>query len=117
MRERTQMVNALRGHLAEYGVVAPQGRAWIGQLAGVLEDRDCGLPEVVVELGWLLLGRIDELNEKIDGLNRQLGASARANEGTARVMTIPGVRPITALAIQAFAPPIESFRRGHDSSD
>ena len=67
VRQRTQTINALRGHLAEYGVVAPQGRARIGQLAWVLEDGDCGLPEAVVELGWLLLGRIDELDEKIDG--------------------------------------------------
>ena len=53
VRQRTQTINALRGHLAEYGVVAPQGRARIGQLAGVLEDGDSGLPEAVVELGWL----------------------------------------------------------------
>ena len=51
VRQRTQTINALRGHLAEYGVVAPQGRARIGQLAGVLEDGDCGLPEAVVERG------------------------------------------------------------------
>ena len=69
VRQRTQTINALRGHLAEYGVVAPQGRARIGQLAGVLEDGDSGLPETVVELGWLLLARIGELDEKIDGLD------------------------------------------------
>ena len=57
VRQRTQTINALRGHLAEYGVVAPQGRARIGQLAGVIEDGDCGLPEAVVELGSVLLGR------------------------------------------------------------
>ena len=96
--------------------MAPQGRARIGQLAGVLEDGDCGLPEAVVELGWLLLERIDELDEKVDGLNRKLRASARENEDTARLMTIPGIGPITALAIQAFAPPMESFRRGRDFS-
>ena len=53
VRQRTQTINALRGHLAEYGVVAPQGSARIGQLAGVLGDEDCGLPEAVVELGRL----------------------------------------------------------------
>ena len=116
VRQRTQTINALRGHLAEYGVVAPQGRARIGQLAWVLEDGDCGLPEAVVELGWLLLGRIDELDEKIDGLDRKLRASAREVEETARLMTIPGIGPITALALQAFAPPMESFRRGRDFS-
>ena len=62
VRQRTQTINALRGHLAEYGVVAPQGRPRIGDLVGVLEDGDSGLPEAVVELGQLLVGRIDELD-------------------------------------------------------
>ena len=116
VRQRTQTINALRGHLAEYGVVAPQGRARIRQLAGALENGDCGLPEAVVELGWLLLGRIDELDEKIDGLDRKVRASARENEETARLMTIPGIGPVTAMALQAFEPPMESFRRGRDFS-
>ena len=114
VRQRTQTINALRGHLAEYGVVAPQGRARIGQLAGVIEDGDCGLPEAVVELGSLLLGRIEELDEKIGGLDRKIRASARECEDTAR--PIPGIGPVTAMAIQAFAPPMESFRRGRDFS-
>ena len=114
--QRTQTGNALRGHLAEYGVVAPQGRARIGQLAEVIEDGDSGLPEAVVKLGRLLLGRIDELDEKIDGLDRKIRTSAREHEETTRLMTIPGIGPVTALALQAFAPPMENFRRGRDFS-
>ena len=116
VRQRTQAINALRGHLAEFGVVAPQGRARIEQLAQVLEDRDSALPEAVVELGKLLLGQIDELDEKIEGFDTELRASAREDEETARPMTIPGIGPITAMALQAFAPPMESFRRGRDFS-
>lgn len=116
VRQRTQTINALRGHLAEYGVVAPQGRARIGQLAGVLNDEDSGLPKAVVELGRLLLGRIDELDGKINGLDEKIRTSARQNEETARLMKIPGIGPITAMALQAFAPPMESFRRGRDFS-
>ena len=102
--------------LIGHAVVVAQGRARIRQLVGVLEYGDSGLPEAVVELGRLLLGRIDELDEKIDGLNRKIQTSAREHEDTARLMTIPGVGPITALAPQAFAPPMESFRRGRDLS-
>ncbi len=102
--------------MAEYGVVAPQGRSGFGQLAGVIEDGDSGLPAAVVELGGLLLGRIVELDEKIDGLDRELRTSARECEEAARPMTIPGIGPVTAMAIQAFAPPMESFQRGRDFS-
>ncbi|MCY3839979.1 MAG: IS110 family transposase [Gammaproteobacteria bacterium] len=116
VRQRTQLINALRGHLAEFGVVAPQGPARIGQLAGALEDGDFGLPKAVVELGGLLLERIDELDERIDGLSVELRDSAREDEEAARLMTTPGIGPVTALAIQAFAPPMESFRRGRDFS-
>ena len=82
VRQRTQTINALRGHLAEYGVVAPQGRARIRQLVGVLEDGDSGLPEAVVELGRLLLRRIDELDEKI--AMDSTGSSGRARASTKR---------------------------------
>ena len=117
VRQRTQTISALRGHLTEFGVVAPQGRAKITQLVGVLEDADSALPEAVVELGRLLLERIDGLDEKIDGLDSRLRARARENcTETARLMTIPGIGPITALAIQAFAPPMESFRSGREFS-
>ena len=57
--------------------MAPQGRARIAQLAGVIKDGDSGLPKAVVELGRLLLGRIEDLDEKIDGLDRQIQTSAR----------------------------------------
>ncbi len=116
VRQRTQTINALRGHLAEFGVVAPQGTAQVRRLARVLEDPNAAMAEPVLELGRLLLEHIDELDEKIDGLDRKLHACARQDEETARLMTIPGVGPITALALQAFAPPMESFRRGRDFS-
>ena len=116
VRQRTQTINALRGHLAEFGVVAPQGTAQVGRLAQVIESGDSGLPEPVLELGRLLLDRIDELDEKISGVDKKLRVSAREDEETARLMTIPGIGPITALAIQAFAPPMETFRRGRHFS-
>ncbi len=84
VRQRTQTINALRGHLAEFGVVAPQGTAQVGRLAGVIDGGDPGLPEPVLELGRLLLGQIDELDEKISGVDKKLRVSARQDEETAR---------------------------------
>ena len=114
VRQRTQTINALRGHLAEYGVVAPQGPAHVHRLASALQDPGSGLPGSVRELGALLFDRIEDLDEKIDGLGRELRARACQDEEAARLMTIPGIGPITAMAVQAFAPPMESFRRGRD---
>ena len=114
VRQRTQTINALRGHLAEFGVIAPQGVAHVGRLASALEDPGSGLPGPVRELGGLLLEQIAGLAAKIAGLETQLRARARRDPEAARLMTIPGIGPICATAIQAFAPPIESFRRGRD---
>ena len=114
--QRTQTINALRGHLAEFGVVAPQGVAHVGRLALALEDPGSGLPGAVRALGGVLLGQIADLDSKIDGLEKELRACARQDEDAARLMTIPGIGPIGAMALQAFAPPMESFRRGRDFS-
>ena len=116
VRQRTQTINALRGHLAEFGVVAAQGPANVRRLALVLEDPGSGLPEPVRELSSLLLGQIADLSGKINRLQKELHASARQDEEAARLMTIPGIGPITAMALQSFAPPMESFRRGRDFS-
>ena len=116
VRQRTQTINALRAHLAEFGVVAPQGPAHVGRLASALDDPDSGLPGQVRELGRLLLEQIAGLGEKIVGLEKELHVGARQDEEAARLMTIPGIGPITAMAFQAFAPPMEGFRRGRDFS-
>ena len=114
VRQRTQTINALRGHLAEFGVVAPQGPAHVRRLALALEDPHSALPYRVRELGGLLFDRIVQLDAEIDRLEKELHVCARRDEDAARLTTIPGVGPITATALQAFAPPMESFRRGRD---
>ena len=116
VRQRTQTINALRGHLAEFGVVAPQGPAYVGRLAEAIEDADSGLPDPVRELGALLLDQVADLDEEIAGLEHELRERTREDEQTVRLMSIPGIGPVTAMAIQAFAPPMESFRRGRDFS-
>ena len=114
VRQRTQTINALRGHLAEFGVVAPQGPVHVARLASALEDPDRGLPDAVRDLAGLLLNQIAGLGEKIDGLDREIRAAARQDDEVRRLMTVPGIGPITAMAVQAFAPPMETFRRGRD---
>ena len=116
VRQRTQTANALRGHFAEFGIIAPQGLVNTSRLAAALGDPVTELPAVVRDLGGVLLEQIAELNEKIRELERQLHASAYADEEARRLMSIPGLGPITASAILAFAPPLESFKHGRDFS-
>ena len=114
VRQRTQLINALRGHLAEHGEVAPQGIVHVKRLADLIGDETTALPATVREIGRLYLEQIDVLNERIEGLGRQLRAEASQAATTRRLQTMPGVGPITAVAIESFAPPMETFRRGRD---
>ena len=114
VRQRTQLINALRGHLAEHGVVAPQGTAHVKRLADVIGDETAALPATVRQIGRLYLEQIDVLSGRIDALGKKLRAEAGQGEATRRLQTMPGVGPITAVAIESFAPPMETFRRGRD---
>ena len=86
----------------------------MGRLAEAIEDADSGLPNAVRELGALLLGQVAALDERVAGLENALRARAREDAQAVRLMSIPGIGPLSAMAIQAFAPPMESFRRGRD---
>ena len=82
-------------------------------------NRECAhseLPDPVRELGALLFVQIAELDKKIAELERDLRERAREDEQTVRLMSVPGIGPLCAMAIQAFAPPMESFRHGRDFS-
>ena len=116
VRQRTQTVNALRGQLAEFGLIAPQGIANVERLAMSLADASSSLPAAVREMSDILLGQIELLGTRIRDLERRIRTEAREDEAARRLMTIPGVGPITAMAIQAFAPPMEGFGRGRDFS-
>lgn len=114
VRQRTQTINALRGHLAEFGVIAPQGAAHVNRLREAVSDPATGLPPEVLEVANMLLEQIGALRDKIAVLEIRIRARAPKDEMAARLMTIPGVGPICASAIEAFAPPMEGFQRGRD---
>lgn len=114
VRQRTQLVNALRGHLAEFGVIAPAGIARVERLAEMVEDPDMSILAPVRELARLLLDQIATLGERIAGLEKELRRRASADAGMAWLMTAPGIGAVAAAAIAAFAPSMESFRSGRD---
>lgn len=114
VRQRTQLINALRGHLAEFGIVAPQGTAHLGRLQETIETSGAALPAQVRDIAATYLEAISGLSGKIALLETSIRTEAARGETTRRLMTMPGIGPICATAIEAFAPPMESFRRGRD---
>jgi transposase len=114
VRQRTQLINALRGHLAEHGVIAPNGPANVRLLAAALNDADRSLQSLVRDIGAVYLEQISILNVKIGDLEKVLRREAQRGADTSRLQTMPGIGPITAMAIETFAPPMKTFKRGRD---
>jgi transposase len=115
VRQRTQAVNALRGHLAEFGVTAPVGLQHAKELIGVVEDEaDTRLPLVAREALRVLADQIGELDRRIDGLEKAVTKMAKADPVARRIMTVPGIGPITASRLVATVPDPLVFKSGRD---
>ena len=115
VRQRTQLINAIRGHLTEYGWVAPKGPSHVAVLGDMLEgEMGSSLPEAARPMFRTMLDLLDQLNAKIGELDKEIARRARDDTIARRLMTIPGVGPITATAIAALAPPAETFAKGRD---
>jgi transposase len=112
--QRTQMINASRVHLAEHGLVAATGTAQLKRLADAIEDRAKALPEGVLDLGQMYLVPIEGLNARVAELDQKMRSAAKEADVARRFQTMHGVGPITALAIETFAPDLTTFRRGRD---
>lgn len=108
------MINALRGHLAEHGLVAATGTAPLKRLADAPEDKDTALPEGVRDPGQMYLAQIPGLNARVAERDQKMRSAAKEADVARRFQTMPGVGPITALAIGTFAPDLTTFRRGRD---
>ena len=116
VRQRTQTINALRGHLTEYGVIVPQGPQHLGRLIEEVRKENSGLPTVVVNLCEAFIRHLDSLQEQIADLDQELRERVRTDESARRLTTIPGIGPICAAAITALAPAPETFAKGRDFS-
>ena len=100
MRQRIQLSNAIRGHLGEYGLVAPVGRNGLAQLIGVLGDIDDDrIPDETRASLALLVSQLNLINEQILETDRRVRASARSTDVGRRLMEVPGVGPVLASAI------------------
>lgn len=114
VRQRTSLVTAFRAHLAEFGIVAPQGIGNVTRLRRMLEEQADAVPvlarEVLAELG----AEIDTLSLRIKVLDEKIDRAHRADEVSRRLATIPGIGPVTATAIVATVADASAFRSGRE---
>jgi transposase len=105
--------NALRGHLAEFGLTAPQGTSGNAMLAAIVEDEDLELLHPLArETLLLFVDQLRELQAKIATLDARILAWHRANEISRRLETIPGIGPVVASALAATIPDANAFSSG-----
>ena len=116
VRQRTQKVNALRAHLAEHGYSVPQGIGNIGRLAIILSDVESDLPDLVREIGNIYIEEISWTTRQIEKLQLKINKEAKQSPIAQRLQGMPGIGPICAMAVEAFAPSMKCFRRGRDFS-
>lgn len=107
-------MNALRAVQYEYGQVIPQGIGHIKRIEPILENTEIGPPEIVQEECRDLLAQIGEKTARIEEKARKLAELSRQSAAARRLQTMPGVGPLTASAVEAFAPAMQSFRCGRD---
>jgi len=96
--QRTQLVNTLRGHAAEFGVIAGKGLGKVGPLLAAIEQ-ETTIPSDAKDMATLLGQQIADLDAKIKELEVKLTAAHKANPVSQRLATIPGVGPVIALTL------------------
>ena len=102
VRQRTMLVNALRGHMAELGIIAPQGIARVADLVAVLMGEDtANVPALARQALGGLAAELEALGNRVKEVEAAIMAWHKDNEASRRLATIPGVGPITASAIVA----------------
>lgn len=114
IRQRTQAINALRGHLSEFGQIVPQGAANASKLIAIVEEPECSLPADAIPTLKVLVAALAQLEAQIAKLDAEITRRAKENEVARRLMTVPGIGPLIATAIATLAPPPETFRKARD---
>jgi len=113
VRQRTMLINALRGHCGEFGIVAAQGASKVTDLVVMIEDPgDASIPALAREALGSLVAQLRRVQAEILGLEKKLKAWHRSNEASRRLEAIPGVGVITATALVATIGDASQFHSG-----
>jgi transposase len=117
IRHQTSVINAIRAHLAEFGIVAPVGRKGVEQLLAVVTDaRDQRVPELARACVAALGAQLCRLKQQILEFDRRILTWHRSNEISQRLDAIPGIGPALATALVASVANPKAFRSGRNFS-
>ena len=115
VRQRTMVINAIRAHMAEFGIVAPVGVLQVKKLLGIIADTDdARLPSLARTCLESLARQFLSLHDEINTAEKRIHAWHRSNEVSRRLETIPGIGPITASALAASITDPEVFKNGRE---
>jgi transposase len=115
LRQQTQVINALRAHLAELGIVAAQGREGLKQLLAIIADEKDARLLIDARASLIVLAaQLQALHAMIGSIERRLMVQHRANEASKRLQSIHGIGIIGASAIAATVTDPKAFRWGRD---
>jgi transposase len=115
MRQRTQLINAMRAHLAELGITAAQGREGIKELLVIIAaDGDARLPVDAHASLTVLAAQLQAVQTLIGSIEKRLMAQHRSNADSKRLETIPGIGVVGATAITATITDPKAFQSGRD---
>jgi transposase len=115
MRQRTQVINALRAHLAELGITAAQGREGVRDLLAIVaDDGDARLPIDARASLIVLAAQLQALHTLIGSIEKRIIARHRASEASKRLQSIPGLGVLGASTIATIVTDPKAFRSGRD---
>jgi len=115
MRQRTQVINAMRAHLAELGIVAAQGREGVKELLKIIaSEEDARLPVDAHTSLLVLAAELQAMQTLIGCIEKRIMVQHRSSEASQRLESIPGIGVIGATAIAATVPDPKVFRSGRD---
>jgi transposase len=112
VKQRTMLINAIRGHAAEFGLTAAKGPIKVAELLQRAHDEAAGVPALAREMLSLLSGQLDALEAKLQALETRLIALHKQNPVSQCLATQPGIGPIGAISFSLKVSDPKGFRSG-----
>ena len=112
IKQRTTVINAIRGHAAEFGVIAAKGPVKVAELLQQAHTAEASVPELALDMLRLLAAQLDALDVKLKLIETRLMASHRENPLSQCLASQPGIGPIGAVSFALRVTDPKSFRSG-----